>query len=116
MVVLLWKKYLWNIVNATATLLLLQNKHNSLLNLLNSEFIKANLTCSENRGPTAKILGPSFARIMEEENTQTDVLSLVGKLTEEDQGKDLEVKVKLFFLLQNMDNQLLSKCLKEISE
>lgn len=64
----------------------------------------------------AKILGPSFASILEKEHTQTDILSLVGKVKEEDQGKDSEVNVKLFLLLQNMDKQLLSKCLKEISE
>lgn len=63
-----------------------------------------------------KILGPSFASILEKEDAHTDVLSLVDKVKEEDQGKDSEVKVKLFLLLQNMDNQLLNKCLKEISE
>ncbi|KAL7373163.1 hypothetical protein ABVT39_000343 [Epinephelus coioides] len=70
----------------------------------------------ENRDPVVKILGPSFASILKKEDAHTDVLSLVDKVKEEDQGKDSEVKVKLFLLLQNMDNQLLSKCLKEISE
>ncbi|XP_070784506.1 outer dynein arm-docking complex subunit 2 isoform X2 [Enoplosus armatus] len=69
----------------------------------------------ENRDPVVKILGPSFASILEKENTLADVLSLVDKAKEEDHGKDSEVKVKLFHLLQNMDNQLLSKCLEEIS-
>lgn len=63
-----------------------------------------------------KILGPSFASILEEEGTHTDGLSLVRKVQEEDQGKGSEVNVKLFLLLQNMDNQLLSQCLKETSE
>ncbi|XP_075968755.1 outer dynein arm-docking complex subunit 2-like isoform X2 [Anarhichas minor] len=61
----------------------------------------------ENRDPVVKILGPSFASILEKHDAHTDVLSLEDK--EGDQGK-----VKLFLLLQNMDNQLLSKCLKEI--
>lgn len=63
-----------------------------------------------------KILGPSFASILEKVDAHTDVLSLVDRVKEEDQGKDLEVKVKLFLLLQDMDKQLLNKCLKEISE
>ncbi|XP_075936861.1 outer dynein arm-docking complex subunit 2-like isoform X2 [Anarhichas minor] len=61
----------------------------------------------ENRDPVVKILGPSFASVLEKHDAHTDVLSLEDK--EGDQGK-----VKLFLLLQNMDNQLLSKCLKEI--
>uniref|UniRef100_A0A8C4GEJ2 Outer dynein arm docking complex subunit 2 n=1 Tax=Dicentrarchus labrax TaxID=13489 RepID=A0A8C4GEJ2_DICLA len=78
----------------------------------NLEEVRACL--EENRDPVVKILGPSFAVILENEGANTDVLSLVGKVKE--QGEDMEVKVKLFLLLQNMDNQLLSKCLKEISE
>ncbi|XP_041817870.1 outer dynein arm-docking complex subunit 2 [Chelmon rostratus] len=70
----------------------------------------------ENTDPMVKILGPSFASILEEEGTHTDGLSLVRKVQEEDQGKGSEVNVKLFLLLQNMDNQLLSQCLKETSE
>lgn len=62
-----------------------------------------------------KILGPSFASILEKQDAPTDVLSLIDNVKEEDLGKDSEVKVKLFLLLQNMDNQLLSKCLKEIA-
>ncbi|XP_035510826.1 armadillo repeat-containing protein 4 isoform X2 [Morone saxatilis] len=78
----------------------------------NLEEVRACL--EENRDPVVKILGPSFAGILENEGALTDVLSLVGK--EKEQGEDTEVKVKLFLLLQNMDNQLLGKCLKEISE
>lgn len=70
--------------------------------------------CSENRDPVVKILGPSFASILEEEDADTDVLSLADKVKEDDQDKDSDVKVKLLLLLQNMDNQLLSQSLKEI--
>ncbi|XP_074477893.1 outer dynein arm-docking complex subunit 2 isoform X1 [Sebastes fasciatus] len=69
----------------------------------------------ENRDAVVKILGPSFASILEKQDAPTDVLSLIDNVKEEDLGKDSEVKVKLFLLLQNMDNQLLSKCLKEIA-
>lgn len=61
--------------------------------------------CLENRGLAAKILGPSFASILEKKS-QSDVQSLAGE--------DLEAK--LFLLLQNMDKHLLNKCLKEIPE
>ncbi|XP_010793790.1 armadillo repeat-containing protein 4-like [Notothenia coriiceps] len=67
----------------------------------------------ENRYPVVKILGSSVASILQGEDTDTDVLSLVDKV--KDQGKDSEVKVKLFLLLQNLDNKLLSKCLEEIA-
>ncbi|XP_034428728.1 armadillo repeat-containing protein 4 isoform X2 [Hippoglossus hippoglossus] len=67
-------------------------------------------TClEENRDAVVKILGPRFADILEREDTQTDPV-------DEDTAKDSEVKVKLFRLLQNMDRQLLSKLLEEISE
>uniref|UniRef100_A0A3B4WEY1 Outer dynein arm docking complex subunit 2 n=1 Tax=Seriola lalandi dorsalis TaxID=1841481 RepID=A0A3B4WEY1_SERLL len=66
----------------------------------------------ENRDPVVKILGPCFAIMLDGEGPHTDVLHPVGK----DQVKDSEVKVKLFHLLQNMDKQLLSKLLEEISE
>ncbi|XP_034718241.1 armadillo repeat-containing protein 4 isoform X2 [Etheostoma cragini] len=69
----------------------------------------------ENKDPVVKILGPSFVSTLEKEDAHTDVLRLVDKVKEKDQGKDPEVKVKLFLLLQNMDNQLISKCLKEIA-
>ncbi|XP_062235056.1 outer dynein arm-docking complex subunit 2 [Platichthys flesus] len=67
-------------------------------------------TClEENRDAVVKILGPRFADILEREDTQTDPV-------DEDTAEDSEVKVKLFRLLQNMDQQLLSKLLEEISE
>ncbi|XP_068438497.1 outer dynein arm-docking complex subunit 2 isoform X1 [Clinocottus analis] len=68
----------------------------------------------ENKEPMVKIIGPSFASILEEKDTDTDVQGLADKVKEEDQGKDLDVRVKLLLLLQNMDNQLLSQFLKEI--
>ncbi|XP_068604212.1 outer dynein arm-docking complex subunit 2 [Brachionichthys hirsutus] len=61
----------------------------------------------ENRSPVTKMLGDSFARILEKESAHDDALSKM---------KDQEVKVKLFLLLQNLDEQLLSKCLEEIPE
>uniref|UniRef100_A0A671YMZ7 Outer dynein arm docking complex subunit 2 n=1 Tax=Sparus aurata TaxID=8175 RepID=A0A671YMZ7_SPAAU len=70
----------------------------------------------ENRQPVVNILGPSFASLLEKEGANTDELSLIGEGEDEDQGRDSEVKVRLFLLLQNLDTQLLSKCLKEISE
>ncbi len=90
---------------------------NTVISLWIWKSAKANLFYfSENRDPVVKILGPSFASILEKVDTHTDALSLADKVKEEDQGEDSEVKVKLFLLLQNMDNQLLNKCLKEISE
>ncbi|KAK5898246.1 hypothetical protein CgunFtcFv8_015682 [Champsocephalus gunnari] len=67
----------------------------------------------ENRYPVVKILGSIVASILQGEDTDTDVLSLVDKV--KDQGKDSEVKVKLFLFLRNLDNKLLSKCLEEIA-
>nr|XP_040023656.1 outer dynein arm-docking complex subunit 2 isoform X1 [Gasterosteus aculeatus aculeatus]XP_040023657.1 outer dynein arm-docking complex subunit 2 isoform X1 [Gasterosteus aculeatus aculeatus] len=66
----------------------------------------------ENRDPVVKILGPSLDSILEKEDAHTDGLSLVDEGKEEDQGKESDVKVKLFLLLQDLDKQLLSKCLK----
>ncbi|XP_059182457.1 outer dynein arm-docking complex subunit 2 [Centropristis striata] len=56
----------------------------------------------ENRDPVVKILGPSSTSVQEKEEVK-------------DEGEDSEVKVKLFLLLQNIDNQLLSKCLQEVA-
>ncbi|XP_031728280.1 armadillo repeat-containing protein 4 isoform X1 [Anarrhichthys ocellatus] len=79
-----------------------------LVHLADDKKLEEVQACLEkNRDPVVKILGPSFASVLEKHDAHTDVLSLEDK--EEDQGK-----VKLFLLLQNMDNQLLSKCLKEI--
>lgn len=88
----------------------LRNKYNKkdvnsvllMLKRLNKTIV---FYCLENRDLMAKILGPSFASILEKKG-QSDAQSLVGE--------DLEVE--LFLLLQNMDKHLLNKCLKEIPE
>ncbi|XP_074549652.1 outer dynein arm-docking complex subunit 2 [Halichoeres trimaculatus] len=67
----------------------------------------------ENRDPVGKILGSSFADIWD---VQSDFVSLVDNIKEESQGKDSEIKINLFLLLQNLDKQLLNKCLQEISD
>lgn len=61
-----------------------------------------------------KILGTSFAAILEGEDPYSDLRCLVDK--EEDQSEDMEVKVKLFHLLHDTDRQLLRELLNEISE
>lgn len=61
--------------------------------------------CLENRGLVAKILGHSFANILEEAG-QSKAQSLVGT----------DVEVELFLLLQNMDKHLLELCLRETPE
>lgn len=61
-----------------------------------------------------KILGTTFAAILEEEDPYSGLRHLIDK--EEDPGEDLEVKVKLCHLIHDMDKQLLSELLKEISE
>ncbi|KAM7370158.1 hypothetical protein PAMP_011436 [Pampus punctatissimus] len=68
----------------------------------------------ENREPVVKILGPSFASMLEGEDPHSALLRLEDK--EGDQGEDWEVKIKLFLLLHEMDKQLLRELLKEISE
>ncbi|XP_053269015.1 outer dynein arm-docking complex subunit 2 [Pleuronectes platessa] len=81
-----------------------------LLHLAADKKLEEARTClEENRDAVVKILGPRFADILEREDTQTDPV-------DEDTSEDSEVKVKLFRLLQNMDQQLLSKLLEEISE
>lgn len=88
---------------------------NTVKSILIQRIDKDNLFyCSENREPVVKILGPSFATILEGEDPHSDLMRLVDK--EEDQGEDKEVKVKLFLLLHDMDKQLLRELLKEISE
>ncbi|CAK6952038.1 outer dynein arm-docking complex subunit 2 [Scomber scombrus] len=68
----------------------------------------------ENREPVVKILGTTFAAILEGEDPYSDLRHLIDK--EEDPGEDLDVKVKLFHLIHDMDKQLLRELLKEISE
>ncbi|KAM6971372.1 outer dynein arm-docking complex subunit 2 isoform 1-T2 [Tautogolabrus adspersus] len=88
-----------------------------LLHLVDDKKLEEVRAClEENRDPVAKILGPSFSSILEKQDADSDVLSLVDKVKEEGHGKDSEVKVKLLLLLQNLDNHIVNKCLKEISE
>ncbi|TKS87995.1 Armadillo repeat-containing protein 4 [Collichthys lucidus] len=79
-----------------------------LIHLADDKKLEEVRACLEgNRDPMVKILGPSLTSVLQKGGAHTEV-------KEEDQGEDS--KVKLFLLLQNMDNQLLNKCLKEISE
>uniref|UniRef100_A0A673W2N7 Outer dynein arm docking complex subunit 2 n=1 Tax=Salmo trutta TaxID=8032 RepID=A0A673W2N7_SALTR len=66
-----------------------------------------------NRDPVAKMLGPSFATV---EGEDSSVLRLLEKVKEGDQAKETEIKVKLIILLQQLDTQLLSNSLKQISQ
>uniref|UniRef100_A0A668AFR1 Outer dynein arm docking complex subunit 2 n=1 Tax=Myripristis murdjan TaxID=586833 RepID=A0A668AFR1_9TELE len=86
-----------------------------LVQLANDKKLKEVRAClEENRDPVVKILGPSFATVLEGEDNF--VLRLVDKVKQEDQAADSALKVKLFFLLQHLDNQLLSNSLKKISQ
>lgn len=59
------------------------------------------------------MLGPSFATV---EGEDSSVLRLLEKVKEGDQAKETEIKVKLIILLQQLDTQLLSNSLKQISQ
>lgn len=71
--------------------------------------------CSENKEPLVKILGRSFSSDLAIE-AHDDAVSVVDRTKEEGLSKDLEVKVKLFQLFQDMDKQILDKLLKDLSE
>ncbi|XP_037311989.1 outer dynein arm-docking complex subunit 2 [Pungitius pungitius] len=82
-----------------------------LLHLADNKRMEEVQAClEENRDPVVKILGPSLDSILEKADAHTD--GLVDEEKEEDQSKD--IKVKLFLLLQDLDKQLLSKCLKDM--
>ncbi|KAF7658044.1 hypothetical protein LDENG_00018030 [Lucifuga dentata] len=66
----------------------------------------------ENRDPVIKILGPRFATFLEREDATEPHLEDKDR----EEAKDSEIKVKLFLLLRNLDNQLLSDLLKENSQ
>ncbi|XP_071753052.1 outer dynein arm-docking complex subunit 2 isoform X1 [Centroberyx gerrardi] len=86
-----------------------------LVQLADDKKLKEVRAClEENRDPVVKILGPSFATVLDGEDTS--VLRLVDKVKQGDQATDSEVQVKLFLLLQHLDNQLLSNSLKQISQ
>ena len=59
------------------------------------------------------MLGPSFATV---EGEDSSVLRLLEEVKEGDQAKETEIKVKLIILLQQLDTQLLSSSLKQISQ
>ncbi|CAJ1081826.1 outer dynein arm-docking complex subunit 2 [Xyrichtys novacula] len=88
-----------------------------LLHLAENTKLKEVQAClEENRDPVEKILGPSFAGVLSREDAGVDVLSPVDKVKEESDGKDSETTIKLLPLLQNLDDQLLKKCLRETSD
>ncbi|XP_036376548.1 armadillo repeat-containing protein 4 [Megalops cyprinoides] len=65
-----------------------------------------------NRDPVVKILGPSFATV---EGEDTSVLRLLDRVKEDSVSKEAEAQMKLLLLLQQLDTQLLSNSLKQIS-
>lgn len=66
-----------------------------------------------NRDPVVQILGPSFATV---EGEDSAVLRLQEKVRGGDPGGEAEIQVKLLMLLQQLDTQLLSSSLKQISQ
>ena len=64
-----------------------------------------------------KVLGPSLATALEG-GADTSALELVERLKKEgpEQAQDSEVKVQLFLLLQQLDNQLISEALTDFSK
>lgn len=60
-----------------------------------------------------RILGPSFATV---EGEDSSVLRLLEKVRSGDPGGETEIQVKLLVLLQQLDTQLLSSSLKQISQ
>ncbi|XP_072234557.1 outer dynein arm-docking complex subunit 2 [Leuresthes tenuis] len=86
-----------------------------LLHLADEKKLGEVRTClEENRNPMAGILGSSFATKSDREEVCLDVLSLKDEVKEE--GSALDVKVKLYVVLQNIDKQILNQLLGEISE
>ncbi|KAG7273626.1 hypothetical protein CRUP_017348 [Coryphaenoides rupestris] len=71
----------------------------------------------ENRNPVVKILGPGFGAVLEGDS-DASALRLVDKLQEEEEREEegAEVKVKLFLLLQHLDQELLSSSLRDFSQ
>uniref|UniRef100_A0A8C5CUQ7 Outer dynein arm docking complex subunit 2 n=1 Tax=Gadus morhua TaxID=8049 RepID=A0A8C5CUQ7_GADMO len=76
------------------------------------------VACLEaNRDLVVKVLGSSLATVLEG-GADTSAPELVEKLKAEgpEQAQDSEVKVQLFLLLQQLDNQLISKALTDFSK
>uniref|UniRef100_A0A8C7TAT0 Outer dynein arm docking complex subunit 2 n=1 Tax=Oncorhynchus mykiss TaxID=8022 RepID=A0A8C7TAT0_ONCMY len=85
-----------------------------IVQLATDKKLKEVRACLEaNRDPVAKMLGPSFATV---EGEDSSVLRLLEEVKEGDQAKETEIKVKLIILLQQLDTQLLSSSLKQISQ
>ncbi|XP_061096600.1 outer dynein arm-docking complex subunit 2 [Conger conger] len=86
----------------------------NIVQLAKSKKLKEVRTCLEaNRDPIVKILGPSFATV---EGEDTSMLRLLQKVTEDNESKETEVKMKLLLLLQQLDTLLLSNSLKQITQ
>ncbi|XP_075994245.1 outer dynein arm-docking complex subunit 2 [Genypterus blacodes] len=86
-----------------------------LVELANETKLKEVQAClKENTDPMVNILGPAFATLVE--NEDRNELHLIESIKHGEEDQDSEVKVKLFLLLQQLDEQLLSKCCKEISQ
>ncbi|XP_062377092.1 outer dynein arm-docking complex subunit 2 [Sardina pilchardus] len=85
-----------------------------LLQVAKERKLKELRACLEaNRDPAVRILGPSFATV---EGEDSSVLRLLEKVRGGDPGGETETQVKLLVLLQQLDTQLLSTSLKQISQ
>ncbi|XP_047206435.1 outer dynein arm-docking complex subunit 2-like isoform X1 [Girardinichthys multiradiatus] len=88
-----------------------------LLHLADDRKLQEVQTClEENRDPMVKILGWSFISKLNRTDSPPEVLSLRDTSEEEHSAMELDVKVKLLILLQNIDKQILHKLLGEITE
>lgn len=65
-----------------------------------------------NRDPIVKILGPEYGAV---EGEDTSILHLFDKVKKES-GLETELKMKIILLLHQLDLQLLSSSLKEVSQ
>ncbi|XP_023679477.1 outer dynein arm-docking complex subunit 2 isoform X2 [Paramormyrops kingsleyae] len=84
-----------------------------IVRIANDKKLKELRTClEENRDPVAKILGPSFATV---EGEDTSVLRFLEKVNS-NEDKEHDVRIKLLILLKQLDTQLLSSLLKQISQ
>ncbi|XP_063062971.1 outer dynein arm-docking complex subunit 2 [Engraulis encrasicolus] len=85
-----------------------------LLQVAKERKLKEVRACLEaNRDPVVRILGPSFATV---EGEDSSILRLLDKVKGGDPGGETELQVKLLILLQQLDTQLLSSSLKQISK
>ncbi|CAG5895551.1 unnamed protein product [Menidia menidia] len=92
------------------------NQLSKLVHLADEKKLAEVKTClEENRDPIVKILGSSFASKLDGEEIHLDSLSLKDE-AEKGFAMDMDVKNKLYFMLQNTDKQILDQLLGEISE